>query len=104
MKDPHFLSWSPQFHWTDQKITVHSFYCVLAMMLCSLLKRELYRNGIELSIPCMLEKLSGIQEVLTVYGQSRKGKKQRQCLTLTEMDDVQQRMFDVLNLGEYKFV
>lgn len=104
MKDPHFLSWSPQFHWTDQKIMVHSFYCVLALMLCSLLRQELHRHGIEASIPCMLEKLSGIKEVLTVYDQSRKGKKQRQYLTLTEMDEVQQKMFDVLNLNQYKFV
>lgn len=104
MKDPHFLSWSPQFHWTDQKIMVHSFYCVLALMLCSLLRRELHRQSIEVSIPCMLKNLSGIKEVLTVYDQSRKGKKQRQYLTLTEMNDVQQKMFDVLNLSQYKFV
>lgn len=103
MKDPHFLSWSPQFHWTDQKIMVHSFYCVLALMLCSLLWRELYRHDIKISIPCMLEKLSGIEEVLTVYEQPRKGKKQRQYLTLTEMDEVQQKMFDALNLNQYKF-
>jgi len=103
MKNPHFLSWSPQYHWTDQKIMVHTFYCVLALMLCSLLRREFYHHGIDLSIPCMLEKLSGIQEVLTVYGQSRKGKKQREYLTITEMDEVQQKMFDILNLQKYKF-
>jgi len=26
MKNPHFLSWSPLFHWTDSKIRVHGFY------------------------------------------------------------------------------
>ncbi|MBU7008499.1 IS1634 family transposase [Phosphitispora fastidiosa] len=103
MKNPHFLSWSPQYHWTDQKIMVHTFYCVLALMLCSLLRRELYHQGIDLSISCMLEKLSGVHEVLTVYGQPRKGKKRRECLTITEMDEVQQKMFDVLNLQKYKF-
>ena len=30
MKNPHFLGWSPMFHWTDSKIRVHAFYCVLA--------------------------------------------------------------------------
>lgn len=103
MKNPHFLSWSPQYHWTDQKIMVHTFYCVLALMLCSLLRRELYHQGIDLSISYMLEKLLGVQEVLTVYGQPRKGKKRRECLTITEMDEVQQKMFDVLNLQKYKF-
>ena len=30
MQNPHFLGWSPMFHWTDSKIQVHAFYCVLA--------------------------------------------------------------------------
>ena len=37
MKNPHFLGWSPMFHWTDSKIRVHAFYCVLALTLTSLL-------------------------------------------------------------------
>lgn len=101
MKDPHFLSFSPMFHWTDQKIMVHMFYCVLSLILCSLLRRELDRNGISVSIPCMLEKLSSIEEVLTVHGESRKGKKKREYLTVTEMDNDQQAIFDCLGLGQY---
>src|SRR5256885_16831999 len=38
MKDPHFLSWEPMFHWTDSKIRIHAFYCVLALILGSLLQ------------------------------------------------------------------
>jgi transposase len=30
MKDPHVVSFSPMHHWTDSKIRVHVFYCVLA--------------------------------------------------------------------------
>lgn len=67
MKDPHFLSWSPMFHWTDQKIRVHAFYCVLALTLCSLLRRELHALGIDLSIPAVLETLPNIHEVALVY-------------------------------------
>jgi hypothetical protein len=44
MKNPHFLGWSSLFHWTDSKIQVHAFYCVLAL-LTSLLQRELVRKG-----------------------------------------------------------
>ena len=39
MKNPHFLGWLPMFHWTDSKIRVHAFYCVLALTLTSLLQR-----------------------------------------------------------------
>ena len=29
MKDPHVVSFGPMHHWTDSKIRVHVFYCVL---------------------------------------------------------------------------
>jgi transposase len=31
MKDPHVVSFGPMHHWTDSKIRVHVFYCVLAL-------------------------------------------------------------------------
>ena len=49
MKDPHFLSWEPMFHWTDSKIRVQAFYCVLALILGSLLQRRAAQNGLSLS-------------------------------------------------------
>src|SRR5262245_36276521 len=50
LKSPYHVSLRPQRHWTDQKIRVHVFYCVLALLLCSLLRRELHRRGIDRSI------------------------------------------------------
>ena len=41
MKDPEVVSFSPMFHWTDQKIRVHVFYCVLALMVARLMVRGL---------------------------------------------------------------
>jgi transposase len=35
MKDPAFGSFSPAFHWTDQKLTVHAFYCSWRYSSCS---------------------------------------------------------------------
>ena len=40
MKDPKVVSFSPMFHWTEQKIRVHVFYCVLALMVARLMVRE----------------------------------------------------------------
>jgi transposase len=34
LKDPHYLTFRPTFHWTDQKLRVHAFYCVLALSTC----------------------------------------------------------------------
>ena len=67
MKNPHFLGWSPMFHWTDSKIRVHAFYCVLALLLASLLQRELARQGECHSLNRILEELAGIRETLVIY-------------------------------------
>lgn len=41
VKDPDHHSIRPQFHWTDQKIYVHVFICLLGFMLTCLLQKEL---------------------------------------------------------------
>ena len=40
MKDPEVVSFSPMFHFTDHKIRVHAFYCVIALMVARLMARE----------------------------------------------------------------
>ena len=69
MKNPHFLGWSPMFHWTDSKIRVHALLCVgmLALTLTSLLQRALHHKGWDLRLARMLELLGGIQEILLIY-------------------------------------
>jgi len=98
MKNPHFLGWSPMFHWTDSKIQVHAFYCVLALLLTSLLQRELAGKGESLSINRMLEELGGIRETLVIYPR-RQGQRQPPTATcLTRMTALQQRLFSLLGL------
>ena len=46
MKDPKVVSFSPMFHFTEQKIRVHVFYCVLALTVARLMVREADRAGI----------------------------------------------------------
>ena len=101
MKNPHFLGWSPMFHWTDSKIQVHAFYCVLALLLTSLLQRELAGKGEPLSINRMLEELGGIRETLVVYPR-RQGQRQPPTATcLTRMTALQQRLFSLLSLQRF---
>ena len=101
MKNPHFLGWSPMFHWTDSKIQVHAFYCVLALLLTSLLQRELAHKAESLSINNMLEELGGIRETLVVYPR-RPGQHQfPTAACLTHMNPTQQRLFSLLDLQRY---
>lgn len=101
MKDPHFLCWSPLLHWTDSKIQVHAFYCVLALLLTSLLQRELARQGEALSINSILEQLAGIRETLVIYPR-RQGQHRNPTMScLTRKNPLQQRLFSLLGLDRY---
>ncbi|HMD17581.1 MAG TPA: IS1634 family transposase [Terriglobales bacterium] len=101
MKDPHFLRWSPLLHWTDSKIQVHAFYCVLALLLTSLLQRELARQGESLSLNSLLQQLAGIRETLVIYPR-RQGQHQNPTAScLTRRSPLQQRLFALLELHRY---
>jgi transposase len=71
MKDTDHLTVRPVFHWTDQKIKVHIFYCVLAYRLCCLLQKELSSFEIDESLDHILEQLKELQYVITVLGTSK---------------------------------
>jgi transposase len=105
MKDPHFLSWKPMFHWTDSKIRVHAFYCILALTLASLLQRRAAQNGISLSVQALMKALNGIQEVINIYPATGKagspGRPSTQT-TLTEMDVTQQALYGLFDLDRYR--
>lgn len=101
MKNPHFLGWSPMFHWTDSKIQVHAFYCVLALLLTSLLQRELAHHGETLSINHILEELGRIRETLIIYPRQRGQRRFPTATCLTRTTALQQRLFALLGLQRY---
>ena len=102
MKNPHFLGWSPMFHWTDPMIRVHAFYCVLALTLTSLLQRTLHQRSLDLSLTRMMELLGGIQEVLLLYPLAPGQKQPRTATCMTERDAEQEQIFQALDLGRYQ--
>lgn len=67
LKDPEFLAARPIFHWTDQKIRVHLFCCVVALILQNLLWREAEQAGIDASPKQLLKELRELTEVELVY-------------------------------------
>lgn len=97
MKSPILICLEPVYHWTDQKIRVHVFCCVLALMLLLLLKRKLQSAGIKLSLEMMIEELSDVQlSVIKFYNVDK-----RFCL-LNDLNEEQKAMFGVLDLMRYK--
>jgi len=99
MKDPHHLAFRPTHHWTDQKLQVHAFYCVVAFTLAALLQREVAGAGIERSVPQLLDDLGDIREV-QVLTQSRRGRPRTHHVH-SELNDAQERLYDALQLERY---
>ena len=67
LKDPHEVSFSPMYHWTDHTIAVHTFTCVLALQLAHLPRLKARRAGHDLSVKALLDTLSGIGETVLIY-------------------------------------
>jgi transposase len=61
-KNPMHLAFRPQFHWTDQKIHVHFFICVIAHLLSRILYKET-RERLQFphTMHRLLEELNGIR-------------------------------------------
>lgn len=101
MKDPHHISLRPQYHWTDQKIRVHVFTCVVALMLFSLLRRELCRKGIDLSIQRIMELLGDIREITLLFPPEQGGKKNIARTAISIMTDEQKVIYQALKINRY---
>lgn len=101
MKDPHHIALRPQYHWTDQKIEVHVFCCVLALLLVSLLTREMHRRGIPLSSAALLDTLGAIHEVGLVYPPAAKAAAPRLAMTVSSLSAQQRLLYETLDLSRY---
>ncbi|HUG85248.1 MAG TPA: IS1634 family transposase [Euzebya sp.] len=99
MKDPKVVSFSPMYHWTDHKIRVHVFYCVLALAVTRLLVRQADRHGMHMSVRELLDTLAGIQETVLLY-QGERGRPRARRM-LTDMTPTQQRLYTIFGLDRY---
>lgn len=99
LKDPHVVSFSPMWHWTDHKIRVHVFYCVLALAVARLMVREADRAGLHLSVRELLGSLAGIAETVLLY-QGERGRPRARRM-LTEQNPTQRRLYDLFGLDTY---
>ncbi len=98
MKDPDSCSVRPQYHWTDQKLKVHAFCCVVGYLLLKLLERRARQAGLPFRSPrSLLRALQAIREV-TILEPAAKGRP-RVRRQLEELSDGARRLaacFDLL--------
>jgi len=88
MKNPFHLALRPQYHWTDQKIEVHGFICLLAFLLVMVAyKKAREKVGFKGSPHTLLEKLSTIRLATFIESPPEKTKgKYKAIYRLEEMD------------------
>ena len=100
LKDPHVVGFSPMYHWTESKIRVHVFYCVLALAVAHLMRRQAHQRGLDLSVRQLLTNLAGIQETVLLYPTGNKGRPRAERI-LTDTDPTQKRLHDIFGLDAY---
>jgi transposase len=99
MKDHSVVGFSPMFHWTDQKIRVHAFYCVLALAVARLMARQADQAAMHISVRELLDTLAGIQETVLLYPST--GGRPRARRMTTDMDATQHHLYDLFDLDAY---
>jgi transposase len=100
MKNVDFLRWQPGWHWTDQKLRVHGFYCVLALQLASLARKVAFQSaGVDLSLHALLAELSTIREVAVIYPPGTLAHR-KDHITLSRMTPRQRKLAQALEIGE----
>jgi transposase len=97
MKNTNHLTVRPIFHWTDQKIRIHIFTCVLAYRLCCLLVKELSEKGIQVNIDQLIDEMSKIKKIVTFFGECERPKKVE---SFTRGSEMAQTIESAYNLEE----
>jgi transposase len=99
MKDPHVVSFSPMYHWTEHNIRVHVFTCVLALQIAHLMRRRARQHGLDLSVRELLSQLAGIGETVLIYP-STGGRPKARRMT-TELTANQPALYEIFGLGRW---
>jgi len=101
LKDPVHLALRPQHHWTDQKLHVHVFTCVLGYLLASLLHLRARRAGAPYaSMESLLEALGRVRRAMLVRrSAARTGKRsERVSYQLEEIEPEMAPLLPILGV------
>ena len=99
MKDRKTGTWWPMYHWTDNMIRVHGFYCSLSLLLRALIMKRAKDSGMSMSITKLHDKLFGIREVLNIFAKGKN--KQETQSVVSKLDIAQRRLFDLFDMKKY---
>jgi transposase len=100
LKQGDWLGWGPMYHWTDQKIRVHAFYCMLGISLLQYLRRQAELAWPGLSTEQLLDQLRQIQKYNLLYPPQGEKGPNRVATVLSKQSLIQQQLTKILGLDQ----
>ena len=100
LKDGDWLGWGPMYHWTDQKIRVHAFYCMLGISLLQYIRKQAELAWPGLTIEQLLEQLQQIEQYTLLYPPQGDKGPNRVATVLSKQTLAQQRLAEELGLDQ----
>tara|TARA_B100000315_G_C14556249_1_gene578288 strand:+ start:216 stop:1925 length:1710 start_codon:yes stop_codon:yes gene_type:complete len=76
-KDDDHLAVRPQYHWTDQKIHVHTFICLLGLLLARIVELESRKLGRTECLSALLDLLGSVRLAMILRPSGKKGGRPR---------------------------
>jgi transposase len=100
LKDGDWLGWGPMYHWTDQKIRVHAFYCMLGISLLQYVRRQAQVVWPDLSTEQLLDELRQIQKYTLLFPPQGDKGPNRLASILSKQSLIQQNLVQQLGLDQ----
>ena len=100
LKDGEWLAWGPMHHWTDSKIRIHAFYCMLGISLLQYVHGQAKAAWSDLSMEQLIEELQRIQQFVLLYPQQGEKGPSRAAYVLSKQTLTQQALAKALKLDE----
>jgi len=67
LKDGNWLNWGPMYHWTDSKIRIHGFYCMLGISLLNYLHAQVQNVCPGITVEQLKDELQEITQCVLLY-------------------------------------
>jgi hypothetical protein len=96
LKDHQHLAVRPRYHWTDHKIQVHTFCCLLALLLRRVIELEARKLRYRQGLSGLLELLGTISLVMVLRPAGKKGGRPRCDRILEESEPQARQLFERL--------
>jgi transposase len=99
LKGGDWLNWQPMYHWTDSKIRVHAFSCLLGLSLLHYVLRQAQTFWPQLTVEKLQDELADIQQFVLLYP-ALGGGPPRTATVLATQNLVQKGLVETLGLQQ----